>query len=647
MSNASGDRPIALLAPTEAAGNTARRIAATLPHAEVHGLAGRVSDADLAVETFTDHIRDLFLARRPIIGICASGILIRALAPVLTSKHEEPPVIAVSEDGQSIVPLLGGHHGANQLAVKIAQALDGHAALTTAGEVRHGIALDDPPPGWVLVNPETAKSAMAAILAGAPVTVDPALTWLQPLAKDTGEGEEWALVTGALTFGRHDADAAPNHLIFEAQTLVLGVGASRGCPPEELWGSVERALAGQNLSAHAIACIATIDVKVDERAIIDLAARLDRPLRLFTAADLNAQTHRVANPSNVVFTEVGTHSVAEASALAMAGDDATLIQEKQKTEHATVAIAQAAIPVDPASVGRARGRVSIVGIGPGQASWRVPEASRHIAEAEELVGYGLYIDLLGPAARGKTRTDFPLGGEEARCRHALEQAALGKRVALICSGDAGIYAMGALVFELLGRGDGDGGVSADARRAEIVSVPGVSALQASAARIGAPLGHDFCTISLSDLLTPWEVIERRIKAAAEGDFVISFYNPVSKRRRTQLATAKQILLNHRPPDTPVIIASNLGRPTEAITVTTLAALDIDAVDMLTLVQVGSSESLVWRDGSGKDWVYTPRGYAAKLETPGGSYAAKLEALEAGSAANLETARREQPKDIAS
>jgi cobalt-precorrin 5A hydrolase/precorrin-3B C17-methyltransferase len=238
--------------------------------------------------------------------------------------------------------------------------------------------------------------------------------------------------------------------------------------------------------------------------------------------------------------------------------------------------------------------------------------SRLVADAEELVGYGLYIDLLGPLAAGKTRSDFPLGGEEARCRYALEQAALGKNVALVCSGDAGIYAMGALVFELLDRAPNEEGVSDAARRTEIICSPGVSALQGAAARAGAPLGHDFCTISLSDLLTPRADIIRRLNAAAQGDFVIAFYNPVSKTRRTLLAEARDILLQHRPADTPVMLASNLGRPTELVRYRRLDELEVDEVDMLTVVLIGSSNSRLAQLGEGPR-MFTPRGYARKID----------------------------------
>ncbi|MEM1101772.1 MAG: precorrin-3B C(17)-methyltransferase, partial [Pseudomonadota bacterium] len=320
------------------------------------------------------------------------------------------------------------------------------------------------------------------------------------------------------------------------------------------------------------------------------------------------QRARIETPSDIVFAEVGTHSVAEAASLCQS-ETSVLLRPKSKTRNATCAISRAPEPLTVLK-GRLRGRLSIVGIGPGQASWRTPEVSRLVADAEELVGYGLAIDLLGPLAQSKARADFPLGGEEARCRYALERAGEGRKVALVCSGDAGIYAMGALVFELLDRTDH--GVSDAARRVEVICSPGVSALQGAAARAGAPLGHDFCAISLSDLLTPREDILRRIRAAAEGDFVIAFYNPVSQRRRTLLAEARDILLAHRPPETPVMLAASLGRPEENVRYRQLAELDVEEVDMLTTVLVGSSQSRLAALGEGPR-MYTPRGYARKID----------------------------------
>ncbi|MDT8343766.1 MAG: precorrin-3B C(17)-methyltransferase [Thermohalobaculum sp.] len=619
--------------------DVAHRVAALLG-APVHGREGRVGRADAVFPDALAHVRDLFAARVPVVGVCAAGILVRAVAPLLSDKRAEPAVVAVAEDGSSVVPLLGGHRGANRLARRIADALGGIAAVTTAGDLALGLALDEPPAGWRLANPEDTKAIMAAILGGARVVVEGEAAWLAQASREApgqargSAGHEpdaprpgraahsdaalprppsWGLpgAAGAVTLTATDASVAgtPERLVYHPQCIALGVGCARNCPEGELAALADAALTEAGIAAGAVAGVFSLDLKADEPAVNALARRLDVPLRVFDAATLEAETPRLATPSAVVFAEVGCHGVAEGAALAAVGPAGALVLAKRKSANATVAIARAPAPLSDLP-GRARGRVALVGIGPGQAEWRTPEASRLIAEADELVGYGLYIDLLGPLAAGKPRRDFPLGGEEARCRYALERAAEGVNVAIICSGDAGIYAMGALVFELLDRTAQ--GVSDAARRVEVVSAPGVSALQAAAARAGAPLGHDFCAISLSDLLTPRADILRRVKAAAEGDFVIAFYNPVSQRRRTLLAEAREILLAHRPADCPVLLASSLGRPEEAIRYRPLAALQVDEVDMLTVVLVGSSQSRLAQLGGGPR-MFTPRGYAKKIE----------------------------------
>ncbi|CTQ48327.1 precorrin-3B C(17)-methyltransferase [Jannaschia donghaensis] len=581
-----------VLALNAAGEDTAWRIADAL-NCPLHGREDRTT-AQITFPNALDHARDLFAAGHAVIGVCASGILIRAIAPLLADKTAEPPVISVSDDGKVVVPLLGGHRGANRLARQVAGALGGTAAVTTAGDVALGVALDEPPVGYRLANPEDAKDVMAALLSGGGATQTGEALFDLP----TGDAVEIAVTEAQVTGG-------PAKLVYHSQRFALGVGCARDADAQELWDNVSAVLAEAGVAPGAVASVNTLDLKLDEPAMNLLAARLGVPLRAFTAADLSAI--EVPNPSEVVRAEVGTASVSEASALA--ASKGALVVAKRKTAATTAALARAADPITR-HAGRARGRLSIVSIGPGQAAWRTPEASRLVQEAEELVGYGLYIDLLGPLAAGKPRADFPLGGEEARCRHALERAGEGRNVALICSGDAGIYAMGALVFELMARTD-DSAVSAAARRVEVVCTPGVSALQAAAARAGAPLGHDFCAISLSDLLTPREDIVKRLNAAAQGDFVIAFYNPVSRRRRTLLAEARDILLQHRPADTPVMLASSLGRPEEQFRYRRLDALDVDEVDMLTVVLVGSSHTRLVKTGDGAR-MFTPRGYARKM-----------------------------------
>jgi len=569
---------------------------------ELHGFAPRVSGCAVSFTEVGPHLRQLFAEGRPIIGLCAAGVLIRSLAPLLLDKTREPPVLALAEDGSTAVPLLGGHHGANEMARRLAEALGGQAAVTTAGDLRHGVALDAPPTGWRLGNPEAAKGIMAALLAGEPVALENETSvpsdWLSsfPLV---AEAPRRIIVT-------ERRRTATDGLLLYPATVVLGVGCERLAPADELIALAEEALAEAELSSLSLACVASIDLKAAEPAVHALGRHFGVPVRFFDAARLEAEVPRLATPSDLVFRETGCHGVAEGSALAAVGEAGRLVLPKRRGKHSTTAIALAPEILDPMRIGHPRGRLAIVGIGPGSAEGRTGTAEAALREATDWVGYRLYLDLLEPLAAGKNLHEFDLGAEEKRVAHALDIAAQGGNVALISSGDAGIYAMATLVFELIERGG-----RADWARIEIEGVAGVSAMQAAAARAGAPLGHDFCAISLSDLLTPWSAIERRLKAAAEADFVVALYNPVSLRRRHQLAAARAILLHARPPETPVVLGRNLGRVEESVKVTTLAALDPEEVDMLTVVLIGASTTRRVVRPDGGDWIYTPRGYAGK------------------------------------
>jgi cobalt-precorrin 5A hydrolase/precorrin-3B C17-methyltransferase len=590
----------------------ARRLQAALPGASLHAPVDKGITADRLFHRPADHIATLFQAGTPIIGLCASGILIRAVAKLLDDKRSEPPVVAVAEDGSSVVPLLGGHRGANRLARTIAGEIGGRAAITTAGDVVLGFALDEPPPGWHVANPERAKAIAAALLAGVPVALDLEAGTAEWLSSGRARFD----ASAALRIRVTDRVASPDDddLILHPPVLALGVGCERGCTPDELNALADATLLEHGLAAAAVAMVVSLDLKADEPAVHALAARLRVPARFFTAEELRVETARLVTPSESVFRETGCYGVAEGAALAAVGPDGALVAAKRKSRRATCAVARAATPFPAEPIGRPQGSLAIVGIGPGDPAWRTPAASAALDAATDIVGYTLYLDLLGSAIAGKARHATGLGSETERARRALDLASSGRAVALVSSGDAGIYGLASLVFELIDHEDRQAW-----RRVALSVVPGVSALQAAAARAGAPLGHDFCAISLSDLLTPWPTIERRLAAAAAGDFVIALYNPRSARRATQLAAARAILLGHRAAATPVAIARNLGRDDETLILTTLAELDPECVDMLTLVLVGNSETRLIPGREPR--IYTPRGYQGKAATAEGTESA--------------------------
>ena len=604
---------VAVVALTASGIRLARRIADALEDAEVHGLRGRVDRADVWFTDAARQLRMLFESGRPVVGVCAAGILVRAVAPALTDKRAEPPVVAVSDDGAFVVPLLGGHRGGVELARRIADTVGGAAAITTAGDRRFGIALDEPPAGWVLSNPEDCKAFVAALLQGAQVRA-PANAPGSAFGSGSGSapgGMAWLAVNrlpfddaGELGIRVDDANAggSPDTLVYRPRWLAVGVGCERGAAPEEVVALVHACLDGAGLATDAVAGVFSIDLKSDEPAVHAVASALGVSARFIGVSALEAEAPRLRNPSDLVFREVGCHGVAEGAALAAAGPDGELVIEKTKSVRATCAIARAPAPFDVSSIGAPRGELSVVGIGPGDAGTLTPDARAAIEHAEHLVGYRRYLDLVADLVRGQDLHPYDLGEERARVEHSLALAAGGRQVALVCSGDPGIYAMASLVLEML-----DGAPGPAARRIAVRILPGVSALQAAAARAGAPIGHDFCAVSLSDLLTPRETIEARLAAAARADFAIALYNPVSAARRETFLRALRILREHRAADTPVVVARNLGRSGERVEVVRLDGIDPARIDMMTVLIVGSSRTRSFAHG-GSTLAYTPRGY---------------------------------------
>ncbi|MDP7464440.1 MAG: cobalamin biosynthesis protein, partial [SAR324 cluster bacterium] len=303
----------AVICLTAGAVPVAQRVV-TLLDGTLHGKADRVLEAEVPFTETVAHLAELFREGTPIIGVCAAGILIRAVAPELKDKRTEPPVLAVAENGSSVVPLLGGHHQANALAQQITQALGGAPAVTTSGDVRFGIALDEPPDGLTLANPEHAKTFMAELLNGATLTMEGRHPWFR-------ESRLPRHPHGRLRISVSERcwSGSTSHLVYHPRTLALGVGCERGCDPDELWTLVDETLRWYHLAPESVAGVFSLEVKCDEQAVLSLGLRLNCPVRFFDAATLEEQKARLLTPSQVVFREVGCHGVAEGAALAVVG----------------------------------------------------------------------------------------------------------------------------------------------------------------------------------------------------------------------------------------------------------------------------------------------------------------------------------------
>ena len=591
--------PPALVCLTQKGADTARLLLPLWENAQIYGRTGRVEDAHAWFQRSGELLPALFARKRPIIAFCAAGIVIRALAPILSEKGAESPVLAVSEDGKHIVPLLGAHRGALLLAQDIAARLGGTVAATGGGETRFGVMLDAPPAGWRLANTGDYAAFIAELLQCESVALRCAEGETPPdwLTQSRLPWQENARLSIHISIREQAGDA--RRLVYHPQVLLLGIGCERDTDAEEIANLVRETLQRHGLAQQAIAALASVNIKANEPALLRLAESMALPLRLFSAARLEQETPRLPNPSDIVYREVGCHGVAEAAALAAAGADGTLLVGKSKSARATCAIARAPLPVNAELVGRGRGSLAIVGLGPGDAACRSLEADMALAAASDIIGYRLYLRFLAPLSQGKRLHGFELGQERTRARRALQLASEGRHVALVSSGDAGIYGMASPLLEEMEKG-GYRGFS-------LRIVPGISALQMASARAGAVLGHDFAAVSLSDLLTPWESIETRLQAALQGDFVLALYNPVSKRRRHRLERALELLRAHREADVPVVVARNLGREGEATRILSLGDLCAEDIDMMTILLVGCSRTR-HIGGANGEWAYTPRGY---------------------------------------
>ncbi|MBN3829729.1 precorrin-3B C(17)-methyltransferase [Burkholderia sp. Ac-20384] len=562
--------------------DTARRIQARYPGALVHGLASRVA-ADVAFDDLGAHLRELYARGLPIVALCAAGIVIRCIAPALADKGVEPPVLAVAEDGSAVVPLLGGLTGVNVIAREIAACVGVAPAITTSGELRFGACVLNPPEGYALADLAQGKRFVSDLLAGASTRIDGAAPWLDDVALPRDDAAVHAIrVTPDAWRGTRD------ELVIHPRSVVVGVDAQAIHGDEALAVRIDATLDAQGLARLALAAIVAPASAIGDDVLEEAAQTLDVPLR-FIDADVDVD---VSDSNGDVPTD----------AAVLLGRALRVAHTLRATTNG-IACAVASHPVDPATLGRARGRLTVLGLGPGGAAWLTPAARAALAEATDILGYTTYVNMAGPF-RGDQRVHGTDNREEMqRARHAFELAAEGRRVAVVSSGDPGVFAMAAAVLEALDEARDPHWAAVDLR-----VEPGISASLATAAQAGAPLGHDFCAISLSDNLKPWDVIETRLRHAAQADLVMAFYNPISRARPWQLDRALDVVRAHRTAETVVVLGRDIGRPGATLTTTTLGALRSDQVDMRTMVIVGSSTTRRFAIGHAREWVYTPRWY---------------------------------------
>ena len=565
---------------------------------QVHALQGRV-EADVAYTELGAHLRELYARGTPIVALCAAGIVIRCLAPLLSNKGAEPPVLAVAEDGGAVVPLLGGLAGVNVMARDIAAALDVQPAITTSGELRFGTCVLNPPDGYALADLGQGKRFVSDLLAGESTRIEGDAPWLDDVQLPRSESARLAIrVTPRAWDGRKD------ELVIHPRSVVAAVvvgdareadAATSTNTADAIVARVRAALNAHGLAPLSLAALLAPSTRMADPALTQAATLLDVPLRF---ADASAENGEPGAATLLHAALRIPHETLHYHANESGHNFAT------GTPHPSVALALSPLAIDPATIGRARGRLTVIGLGPGRAELMVPAARTALNEATDILGYDTYVKMAGPL-RADQRVHGTDNREELqRARHAFELASKGRSVVMVSSGDPGVFAMAAAVLEALEASANDAWAAV-----ELSIVPGVSAALATAAQAGAPLGHDFCMLSLSDNLKPWTIIETRLRHAAQADLVMAFYNPISRARPWQLDKALDIVREYRAPSTQVVLGRDIGRPGGTLRTITLGELRSADVDMRTMVIVGSSLTRRFACGHhGAQWVYTPRWY---------------------------------------
>ncbi|MFC1943489.1 precorrin-3B C(17)-methyltransferase [Chloroflexota bacterium] len=562
-------------------------------------------------------VGEVFRHYRYLVLIMAVGIAVRLIASELGDKHKDPGVVVLDDAGTFSISLLSGHiGGANELSKKIASFLGAHPVVTTASEVGETISVDllGKEFDWELEDNSNVTKVSAALVNGESISI----------YQDAGERNWWpetrplpdnvriftsiaalikancsaALFITDRIIGKEDQTLLPRHaVIYRPKSLVIGIGCKRGTMGAEIEGAVAGAFSEHGLSLKSIRNVATIDLKKDEAGLLEFTRKYHLPIEYFDKETLsNADFPSPA--SAMALKHVGTPAVCESAAIL---SSATSLFVPKASFKGAVTVAVARLPFN--SDKQKNGKLFLIGLGPGNPEHMTFRAREALSESEVVVGYKTYIKLIEPFLRQKEVIATGMGAEIERAKIAIDLAKKGRTVSIVSSGDAGIYGMAGLVSEI---------IHEQSDELVIEFVPGVPAIVAAAALLGAPVMTDFAAISLSDYLISWAEISQRLKLAAQGNFVIALYNPRSKKRQRQLTEAREIILQYRSPLTPVGIVTHAYRPQQQVVITDLAHILDYEVDMNTTIIIGNSTTFTF---SGR--MVTPRGYQKKYSLRGG------------------------------
>ena len=617
--DSSTKKDIAIVAITRKGVALGQRLRLLLPHSHLYLPEKFAVEPKLNEHPFSspakEVVSEIFSRYRYLVLVMAMGIAVRVVASELGDKHKDPGVIVVDDAGSFSVSLLSGHvGGANQLARKISSLIGAHPVITTASEVSQTIAVDllGREFGWELEDNRSVTAVSAALVNGESVGI----------YQDAGEKNWWPktkplpdnvrifttiealtqsnsqaglIVTDRILDNKHQALLPRNTVIYRPKSLVVGIGCNRGTRFAEIEESVNRVFSEQGLSIKSIRNIATITLKKNETGLLEFARKYRLQIEYFDKETL-CGVNFPSSPSAAALRHVGTPAVCESAALLSSGSDSLIVPKVSCNRAVTIAVARFAFNGEK----QKQGKLFLVGIGPGDPEHMTFKARESIDRSEVVVGYKTYIKLIEPYLHQKEVIATGMGAEVERVKMAISLAKKGRTVSLVSSGDTGIYGMAGLVGEMLHQQPGED--------FDIEVIPGVPLLAASATLLGAPISGDFVSISLSDYLVPWEEITLRLKLAAQGNFVIVLYNPRSKSRKHQLAEAREIILQYRPPSTPVGITTNAYRQKQEVVITDLEHMFDYEIGMNTTIIIGNSATFTLAR-----WMVTPRGYRTKYD----------------------------------